>query len=174
MNLKMHEHLSSHETETSPNPEPIKGRGRCPACACRKVGLTEQPITDFYSRTLEVCANCGAAWEPMPPGGEHLDSDGTPFPFNEPCDNCAFRPGSHEQQDTEEWKKTMGSLKKGGRFFCHKGVTINLENKSGFNYPTDGNGKPIIKKLRTCRGYLNMISRHWQKEFSLDLETTAK
>lgn len=155
---------------------PVKGRGRCPRCASRKVGTVAQPVTPFYARTLEVCGNCGTAWEPMPPGGAHVDSDGTPFPFPEPCDNCAFRPGSHEQQDTAAWKETMASLKAGAQFYCHKGVPVTPGSGHGFAYPekkdpaaSDLACQPVMvadrRKLRTCRGYLNMISRHWAKEF---------
>ncbi|HEX9648903.1 MAG TPA: hypothetical protein VGB88_15460 [Alphaproteobacteria bacterium] len=130
--------------------EPVKGRGRCPRCACRKVRHVSHGGTPFYARNLEVCVNCGALWEPLPPGGDHRDSDGTPFPFPEPCDNCAFRAGSPEQQDTPEWKKMMAKLKAGGPFYCHKGVPIEPDGEHGFAYPK------AHRKLRLCRGYLHM------------------
>lgn len=147
-----------HRTATADTP--VKGRGRCPVCACRKTARVDQPVTEFYARTIEVCGNCKAAWEPLPPGGDHLDDDGTPFPFAEPCDNCAFRPGSPEQQDVEGWKKLMESLEGGSTFHCHKGVPITPESEIGFAYPGDGKDR---RKLRLCRGYLQMWhTRMWK------------
>lgn len=139
---------------------PVKGRGRCPVCACRKTARIDQPVTEFYARTVEVCANCRAVWEPLPPGGDHQDDDGTPFPFPEPCDNCAFRPGSPEQQDVEGWKKLMDQLEAGGTFHCHKGVPITPESETGFAYPGDGKDP---RKLRLCRGYLQMWHARMKK-----------
>lgn len=149
---------------------PVRGRGQCPACSCRKVVRTHQAITDFYAKAVETCTNCGATWEPLPPGGTHMDDDGTPFPFEMPCDNCAFRPGSPEQQDREQWREMMAKLKRGGVFYCHKGVPLDLSgdpDSDGFHYPRNAEGKPVARKLRTCRGFLEMISRHWQREFAI-------
>lgn len=155
----------------------VKGRGRCPKCGSRKVDQIAQHITDFYANQIEVCGNCGTAWEPMPEGGNHLDDDGTPFPFPEPCNNCAFRAGSPEQQDAETWRDMIASLKSGGaKFYCHKGVPLSPNSKDGFDYPKRRNkaasemiGAPVdlndMKRLRLCRGYLNMIAAQWRKEF---------
>lgn len=156
---------------------PVKGRGRCPKCASRKVDRIAQGITDFYAGIVELCGNCGSSWEPMPTGGDHLDDDGTPFPFPEPCDNCAFRPGSPEQQNTETWREMIASLKAGGKFYCHKGVPLSPSGEHGFDYPKKTDkvaseliGAPAVledvRKMRLCRGYLNMIAKHWQKEFA--------
>ncbi|MGE4085950.1 MAG: hypothetical protein AB7H93_23440 [Vicinamibacterales bacterium] len=153
---------------------PVRGRGRCPRCASRKVGRTELGETGFYGRTVEVCGNCGAAWEPLPPGGAHRDSDGSPFPFPDPCDNCAFRPGSPEQADREKWRTLLASLDEGGEFFCHKGVPIDPNGADGFAYPVKVDkaasafaGQPVTvhdtRRLRTCRGYLNMLVAKWAK-----------
>lgn len=156
--------------------KPVKGRGRCPRCGSRKVRREPLPATGFYATAIERCLNpaCGATWEPMPPGGDHLDDDGTPFAFPDPCDNCAFRPGSPEQSNVEKWKETITSCKAGGVFHCHKGVPIDPESENGFLYPQRRDlaasalaGQPVMvsdrRRLRICRGYLNMISRHWQK-----------
>jgi len=152
-------------------PEPIKGDGRCPKCASRKTARAEQPVTAFYSRTLEVCGNCGAAWEPI---DRTLiwDPDDPYCSFSKPCDNCAFRPGSAEQQDVEKWKETIASLKAGGQFFCHKGVPLDLTPEGdGFAYPRDAKGDVIVRKMRLCRGYLNMLKRLWDREAKSGSET---
>jgi len=136
---------------------PLKGAGRCPRCSCTKVILIKQLPTEC---TLELCGNCGAAWETYNPNDLldpwHLSS------FREPCDNCAFRSGSPEQQDKDEWLKVIESIKTGdGGFFCHKGVPFDLESEDGFAYPRDKAGKPIVRKLRPCRGYLKMLGPLW-------------
>jgi hypothetical protein len=156
--------MVKHQRTTDPD-TPVKGRGRGPVCACRKTARVDTAgvpgaVTEFYGRTVEVCANCEAMWEPLPPGGAHLDDDGTPFPFPDPCDNCAFRPGSPEQQDVEGWKKLMAQLEAGATFHCHKGVPIVPESEHGFAYP--GGGKPH-PKLRLCRGFLQVWSARMRK-----------
>jgi hypothetical protein len=166
-----------HTTRT----EPVKGRGRCPKCASRSVRRIHQNIDGvFYGRTIEVCLNCEALWEPMPDGGDHADSDGSPFPFPEPCDNCAFRPGSPEQKDAVKWKEMIDQLAAGGQFYCHKGVPIDPGSEDGFAYPKKRDAKASAlagetvmvhdkRKLRLCRGYLNMMSRIWAKEFGSEI-----
>jgi hypothetical protein len=88
--------------------------------------------------------------------------------FKEPCDNCAFRPGSPEQKDKARWAELMASLKENGRFYCHKGVPIDPKSEHGFAYPTKLVCKELhptattedVKRLRMCRGWL---TREWQK-----------
>lgn len=80
-----------------------------------------------------------------------------------PCDNCAFRPGSVEQRDTEKWRETIASLKAGARFYCHKGVPLDPAGENGFAYPTE---KP--SKLRMCRGWLRMWSAQMDREMKSD------
>lgn len=156
--------------------EPIKGAGRCPKCASRKTTTAEQPVTKFYARTLEICGNCGTAWEPID-RALLWDPDDPMAAFAEPCNNCAFRPGSHEQQDVEEWKKTIASLKAGGQFFCHKGVPVvvdpdNKDYEIGFAYPRKRNGVQDPRKMRLCRGFLTMWGRMMQREFEKEQEPT--
>jgi hypothetical protein len=131
----------------------VKGADQCPRCASRRTkdGIVENSGR-FYARTIRGCVNCSTIWEPFDPA-QMLDTDMTTSSFVEPCDNCAFRPGSPEQADTEKWKETVASLKAGGRFYCHKGVPIDIKNENGFAYPKDGKDPT---KLRLCRGYLNM------------------
>lgn len=109
----------------------------------------------FYARIIRGCANCNTIWEPFDPA-DTIDASDRLASFREPCDNCAFRPGSPEQRNVEEWKTTIASLKAGGGFYCHKGVPIDGDNENGFAYPQDGKD---ARKMRLCRGYLNMLGR---------------
>lgn len=151
----------------------MKGADQCPKCGSRKFAQGYQEITPFYSKHLRICRNgaCGAAWEFFEQAqllDEHIQNSS----FKEPCENCAFRPGSHEQQDPEKWKELMAKLEIGedgfprGQFFCHKGVALDIKRlsatDSGFDYPTK-NGKPHASKLRPCRGFLNMTAKQWDK-----------
>lgn len=137
----------------------MKGADQCPRCASRKWGEVDQTIANFYAGTIRVCRNCGAAWEPFDPA-DIFDPNDRLASFREPCGNCAFRPGSPEQADTEGWKETIASLKAGGTFHCHKGVPITPGKGHGFAYPKDGKDQ---RKLRLCRGYLNMLGKVWAR-----------
>lgn len=143
----------------------IKGAGRCPKCASRKVRRVQMPelATDaagkFYAPELEVCVNCRAVWEPFDRAAL-LDIDDPASSFREPCGNCAFRPGSVEQSNTERWAELMISLKQGGaRFYCHKGVPLDPGGEDGFAYPKH---KP--SKMRPCRGWLSMWGAQMDKQ----------
>lgn len=127
---------------------------RCPKCASRSCKQVTAK-TDFYAEKLSVCNNCGTMWEPFEEA-QIWDKDDPRCSFKEPCNNCAFRPGSPEQNDTEKWKALIKSLRGGGMFYCHKGVPINTAAKDGFDYPYDKEGKPIRAKMRLCRGFLKM------------------
>lgn len=154
----------------------MKGADQCPKCASRRWSDADQGVTKFYAGRLRVCGNCGTAWEPFEESAL-LDEGVQNSSFTEPCNNCAFRPGSHEQQDPVKWKALMDQIgldengRMIGQFFCHKGVPIDLEHKtptdSGFAYPTK-NGKSDPKRLRLCRGYLRMartqLDRHFKRE----------
>jgi hypothetical protein len=147
----------------------MRGAGQCPKCGSRKVGRAPFPTEQcgsFYSRTLEFCRNpaCKAAWEPFDPA-DLLDAGVFTSSFKEPCENCAFRPGSVEQQNVEEWKKTMAALKLGGSFNCHKGVPLDPAGENGFAYPHDRNGQLVGKKLRLCRGWLMMWGQQMDKKY---------
>lgn len=134
------------------------------------------PKTEFYAETLEGCVNCKAFWEPFDPK-QLLDAHlPTTSSFKEPCDNCAFRPGSPEQSDPARWAELMASLKTNGRFYCHKGVPIAPGSKHGFAYPEKPVSKELapgamcedVKRLRMCRGWLKMLdgqlTRKWQSK----------
>jgi hypothetical protein len=151
----------------------MKGADQCPKCASRKWLDADQAITGFYARTLRVCGNCRTAWEPFEEA-DLLDAGERYSSFKEPCNNCAFRPGSNEQQDLAKWKELIDKLKCGGRFYCHKGIPVDIHHTSptdsGFCYPTrtvttklEGRAisqdLPDAKRLRLCRGFL----RAWGK-----------
>lgn len=156
-------------------PRDIKGSiHRCPKCGSRKVIFAPDLACKGYGPGLASCANCKALWEPFDPN-DQFTLDEPLASFKEPCNNCAFRPGSHEQANVEKWKETMASLKAGGSFYCHKGVPIEAGAEHGFAYPekidpaaTKMAGQAIKVsdrgKMRICRGYLNMISRQWARE----------
>jgi hypothetical protein len=138
----------------------VKGSDQCPKCASRKWAEAEQGITTFYAPLIRVCGNCGTAWEPFEPE-QLLDVDlPRTSSFLEPCDNCAFRPGSPEQANTDVWKETIAAIKAGGSFYCHKGVPLTPGSEHGFDYP-EGGANP--RKLRLCRGYLNVFGAQMEK-----------
>jgi hypothetical protein len=122
-----------------------------------------------YGPGLAVCRNCKTLWEPFDPE-QIWDTSDPHCSFREPCNNCAFRPGSPEQADPEKWKLLLDQLKCGASFHCHKGVPIEPGAEHGFAYPTralvvDVPGVPRIEervgdksKLRLCRGYLNAMA----------------
>lgn len=131
----------------------------CPKCGCRKVAFHPFMTFEGYGPGLACCLNtaCKAIWEPFDP--ELIWDPDDPFcSFREPCNNCAFRPGSNEQQDREKWLELIGNLKKGGQFYCHKGVPIEADAEHGFAYPTLKDGTPDRRRLRLCRGYLNALA----------------
>jgi hypothetical protein len=139
----------------------VKGADQCPRCASRRVSDIDAPSPNgFYARVVRGCFNCQTIWEPFDPA-DTIDPTERYASFIEPCNNCAFRPGSPEQADTDEWKKTVASLKAGGQFYCHKGVPIDVKNENGFAYPADGQDK---KKMRLCRGFLNMWGTNMLKQ----------
>jgi hypothetical protein len=140
-------------------PWAMKGADQCPKCGSRRWADVSQDVTKFYAAVLRVCGNCGCAWEPFDEA-DLLDEGQWFSSFKEPCNNCAFRPGSNEQADRERWTKMLADLERAGsQFFCHKGVPLDLnhatESDSGFAYPYR-DGKAQVHKMRLCRGYLRM------------------
>ena len=146
----------------------MKGADQCPKCASRS-WAEPRVESEFYAIDVRVCRNCQTIWEPfdeadLPHGkAEPLGA------FKHPCNNCAFRKGSPEQSDPEgfaELRSKLGWF--GASFYCHKGIAIDIHNDDGFAYPRDAEGKPIVRKLRLCRGYLNQLGK-----FPLDKEYEA-
>src|SRR5260370_28364593 len=124
---------------------------QCPKCGSRKVAHDPALLQAGYGPGLAACGNCKTLWEPYD-RVQIWDKTDPHCSFKEPCNNCAFRPGSPEQADPEKWKVLLDQLKCGGQFFCHKGVPIDPDAENGFAYPTrvlvvDGvEGVPRIEK----------------------------
>lgn len=138
--------------------QPAAWRGsaeRCPKCGSHKTAFDFGMSFQGYGPGLATCLNCGALWEPVDVKLIWDRSDPV-CSSSEPCNNCAFRPGSNEQQDREKWRSMIASLKAGASFYCHKGVPIEPDSEHGFAYPSDS------KKLRVCRGYLNALGKWWK------------
>jgi hypothetical protein len=106
----------------------------CPKCKSPRVHLHADHDIKFYGRQLSICTNCRTIWEPLDKA-LIWDPSGPSASLREPCDNCAFRPGSPEQADTAKWKELIAKLRAGGAFHCHKGVPIAPKSEDGFAYP---------------------------------------
>lgn len=123
---------------------------KCPKCGSAHIVASLSMTAHGFGPGLASCRNCGALWEPFSPE-DIWDPDDPLCSFKEPCNNCAFRPGSNEQVDREKWIALVQSLKQGAGFYCHKGVPIEAGAEHGFAYPSDHH------KLRLCRGFLNAL-----------------
>jgi hypothetical protein len=106
----------------------------CPKCASSKIAYDPTIKLRGYGPGLAVCLNCETMWEPFD-SAQIWDKADPHCSFKEPCNNCAFRPGSPEQADPEKWKTLLDQLKCGGHFYCHKGVPIEAGAEHGFAYP---------------------------------------
>ena len=85
--------------------------------------------------------------------------------FKEPCNNCAFRKGSPEQDDPYGWERMLYSLANSSQgFHCHKGVPIEEGAEHGFAYPENN------RKMRLCRGYLNYMFSKRADEYRKEAE----
>lgn len=143
---------------------------RCPGCGSQRImdmpTASLRQITDSITCDWQACRDCSAVWEPFPAVYAR-----DPV-CAEPCDNCAFRPGSPEQADTAGWRGLLESLKPDqshgyftGRFYCHKGVPIDLSKGPGnFLFPQKSvavDGETIttedVSKMRICSGFLRMV-----------------
>lgn len=149
--------------------------GCCPKCRSANVGYDPTYSFKGYGPGICVCKNCETLWEPIDPALIWDKSD--PYcSSSEPCNNCAFRPGSPEQQDTEKWRDMILSLRQGEQFYCHKGVPIEAGAEHGFAYPqkeitVELEGVPPTNvmvsdraRLRLCRGYLNALGKWWKAD----------
>jgi hypothetical protein len=153
----------------------------CPACGSKRTHDMPLDSIPFTLRTdahidcgWMMCLDCAAVWEPFP---ESYVRDPV---CAELCNNCAFRPGSSEQQDKVKWKALIDSLHPDaeyghfrGQFFCHKGVPIDMSRGPGnFLFPMKPvllDGEPVknpdgstvmtqdTSKMRTCSGFLRFV-----------------
>ena len=163
---------------------------KCPACGSRRIvdmaKADAAGVVAVYAGIdcdWQGCRDCKAVWEAFP--AVYVRDP----VCAEPCDNCAFRPGSPEQKDPESWKgliaklKPTGDLLRDGQFYCHKGIPIDMANGPGnFLFPQTPvlmDGKPVrnpadgsivttedTSKMRACSGWLRMVWAHAAKATS--------
>ena len=158
---------------------------RCPVCRSRDVlrmSVADLPpaVRQAFGCDLATCRVCRAIWEAFP-----VERVEDPV-CADPCDNCAFRPGSPEQADREGWQRLIAQLRPGGdlfsdgRFYCHKNVPVDMTKGPGnFLFPQkpvtmDGqamrnpDGSPVLTfdlaRMRVCSGYLRMVWAHNRKK----------
>lgn len=130
---------------------------RCPKCGGTAVSFDPALTAHGYGPGLATCRSCTAVWEPFDMA-QIWDPDDPVCAFREPCNNCAFRPGSPEQSDPEKWRDLIAKLRGGAHFYCHKGVPIEPGTEHGFAYPKER------AKLRLCRGFINAWGRWRDKD----------
>lgn len=130
----------------------------CPKCKSISIERTTLPPSGLSHRETDydLCRECGTVWEAYPLNWCE-DVVGA-----EPCDNCAFRPGSPEQNDPEGWRKLIEMLRAGGEFRCHKGAPINgiLDRKPGKTPSTcevEFDNDWVQKHGRRCAGFMRMV-----------------
>jgi hypothetical protein len=121
--------------------------------ACPKCGNDRIAAIALKDTVYEGCGACRTVWEALP-GDAPVDVDGCPQPFRKACDNCAFRRGSPERSDPEQWEGlTMALACQEKAFYCHKGVPL-TEARDGFQYPRHPDGTHIREQLRVCAGFI--------------------
>lgn len=156
----------------------MKGADQCPKCASTKwVQGWHEIVAGLDFKHIRLCKNCHTMWEFFDEAAL-LDAGQRYSSFVEPCDNCAFRPGSPEQKDPVKWKELLASLevdthgRPRGTFFCHKGVALDHKHKSptdsGYFYPVKSDGSFDIEKNRPCRGYYKMVSVQMRRVFDAE------
>jgi len=137
---------------------------QCPRCGSRNVHADPNMTAGGHGPGIAACPNCKTTWETFT-ADQLLD----PMPFSSfvaPCNNCAFRKGSPEQDDPWLWMRIKEGIEDGSPFYCHKGVPIKPNSEHGFDYPMKtivvecgGTDTPVDvpdrARLRLCRGWLN-------------------
>lgn len=119
----------------------------CPNCKSIGIERKTLPGINGLMTDYDMCRECATVWEAYPINWCE-DVVGA-----EPCDNCAFRPGSPEQSDPAAWKELVAKLRSGNEFKCHKGAPI-----EGLDA-----GKPefdeqwIRDRGRLCAGFMHMV-----------------
>ena len=128
----------------------MKGVDECPACGSDRV-FAFKP--DGQVATSH-CRRCYAAWEPFDPEDLILQDDPMSV-FHQPCDNCAFRPGSVERGDPREWAELTAELREGRSvFFCHKGVPLSKDPDQSHDQPKRPDGSYDTDAMRECAGWM--------------------
>lgn len=119
---------------------------RCPHCLSRRTAVEPgPPMALSHVPTLYgVCADCKTMWEAFPPGWSHDVCEA------QPCDNCAFRPGAPEHEDTAEWRSLLAKLRMGHEFKCHKGAPLIIDAEAS---TIEFDAAWVNHKGRTCAGF---------------------
>lgn len=128
----------------------------CPRCKSIRVETTALPSTGMSHRPTKyaLCKECATVWEAYP------DDWCEDVVGAEPCDNCAFRPGSPEQANPAKWKHLIGILRSGGEFRCHKGSPIlgldpgkPREQEREIEFDKDW----VQRHGRKCAGFMRLV-----------------
>jgi hypothetical protein len=121
----------------------------CPNCKSIRIEHTTLPATALSHRSTayDLCRDCATVWEAYPDDWCEDVVGATP------CDNCAFRSGSPEQQNPNEWRALIAELRAGGEFRCHKGAPILgvLEDKPTFDTAW------VQRRGRKCAGFMLLV-----------------
>jgi hypothetical protein len=123
----------------------------CPNCKSIRIERATLPATGLLHRKTDydLCRGCGAVWEAYP------DDWCEDVVGADPCDNCAFRPGSPEQADPAEWRKLVALLRSGQEFRCHKGAPILGLTDDPPNTRFDAAW--VNRRGRKCAGFMRMV-----------------
>jgi hypothetical protein len=100
------------------------------------------------------------------------ERDRAGWPRKEKCADCAWRPGSPEQQDPEEWKRLMEKADPAGPFYqapfyCH-------EREDGTIMPVgpDGQYAPKLRPDGTPVGW--PMCRGWADAFDVNMKRLVR
>jgi hypothetical protein len=121
----------------------------CPKCKSIRIERTTLPPTALSHQptAYDLCRDCACVWEAYP------DDWCEDVVGAASCDNCAFRSGSPEQQNPDEWRALVAELRAGREFRCHKGAPIlNLiEGKVEFDAAW------VQRRGRKCAGFMRLV-----------------
>lgn len=127
----------------------MKGAEQCPRCG----GAMSLRVQLRNESATACCWKCDTQWEPFDPADLAVPDSETSS-FKEPCDNCAFRKGSPERADPDEWRRLMADIRAGAVFFCHKGVPVSKDPNQSHDHPKRPDGSYDTDRMRTCTGYI--------------------
>lgn len=130
----------------------------CPNCKSIRIERTTLPPTGLSHRATayDLCRECATVWEAYP------DDWCEDVVGADPCDNCAFRSGSPEQQDPKGWKTLIDALRAGQEFRCHKGAPIKglFDRKRGTKpdtFEVEFDEDWVQKHGRKCAGFMRLV-----------------